>query len=116
LRNYQGFELHIKSVKGSETLTLNSTYDTFTDGDMYQIDMEMTAGKQCVFHIPFSLMSLTALEGGAMEYQRMNDSLQLESLGLLLRSYADCDREFEFELGDIIALQQVRLYLSTPSP
>ena len=37
----------------------------------------------------------------------MNDSLQLESLGLLLRSYADCDREFEFEVGEFVALQQV---------
>lgn len=106
LRDYQGFELNVKS-KHNQVYTFNAYFQSYFEGDLYQIVLDLPAGKWSKFNIPFSLLILTA-NGVEREQQRENDSLQLEAIGFLLNTNIDesCI-DFELEIGEIKAITNI---------
>jgi Complex I intermediate-associated protein 30 (CIA30) len=99
LRDYEGFEL---SLRGSPSMTiaLNMTTDSLFEDDLYQVLIPIKE-ESTIVQVRFSEFKLTA-RGSEREYQRNNDSLQLQSIGFLVNRVVDIP--FQVELESIIAL------------
>jgi len=89
LLNYEGLEFYIRSTN-TQQMTLNMTCQTFVQDDIFQLDVHLRGNPEWrKIYAPFNLFFLTR-RGRALEH-RMNDYLQLQSLGILLRH---CDQGF----------------------
>lgn len=106
LRDYQGFEIDVRS-ENKQLFFFNTAYETHFQGDLYQFGLKLPARRWCRIHLPFSMFKLTA-GGMEREYQRVNDSLQLETIGFLLKNDANDENNepVDFKL-DIRLIQAV---------
>jgi len=86
LRDYQGFELEVKSST-CQRFIFNTSFESLFDGDLYQVAVDLPANQWCTLHVPFSVFRLTS-GGYDRKEQRQSDSLQLETLGFLISSTA----------------------------
>ena len=108
LRDYEGLDLKLRNNSNNrQIITLTSTFTSLFEGDMYQLSLDLPPQKWCHFHVPFSIFRLTA-NGRERETQRANDSLQLESIGFLIKcSINDKPLDFTFDIDHIIAKTQL---------
>lgn len=103
LRDYQGFLVTLRSPKEDAVFTLNLGTTSLFDDDIYQVKCEIAQSKEWKsIEVPFDAFNLTS-HGRVKEYQRANDSLQVESFGFLFKT-ADDVTDFMLELKDIKAL------------
>ena len=105
LRDYEGLDLKIRNTSNDrQIITLTSTFTSIFEGDMYQLSLDLPPKKWCRFHVPFSIFRLTA-NGRERETQRSNDSLQLETIGFLIKcSINENPKDFIFDIDHIIAM------------
>lgn len=87
LLNFEGLEFYIRSTN-TQQMTLNMTCHTFVKDDIFQLDVQLRGSSEWrKIYAPFNLFFLTR-RGRVLEH-RVNDHLQLQSLGILLRH---CDQ------------------------
>ena len=102
LRDHRGLELILRTSRPLQSFTLNMGTYSLIEDDMYQVHVQLEGtarndgthhpdadsnsnnGMWKIIQIPFNSFFLTA-RGIAREQQRGNDSLQLESIGILFR-------------------------------
>ena len=87
LADYYGFEIKVRNKRRENLrITINMTCESMIENDMYQVDAEIIGGGEVsMIRIPFKSFHLTSL-GYDREVQRLNDSLQVRSLGFLITS------------------------------
>ncbi len=103
LRDYEGFKVTLRSPRKDAVFTLNLGTTSLFDDDIYQVKCEIAQSREWKsIEVPFGAFSLTS-HGRAKEYQRANDSLQVESFGFLFKTEDDVT-DFALELKDIKAI------------
>jgi hypothetical protein len=103
LRDYEGFLITLRSPMEDAVFTLNLGTTSLFDDDIYQVKCEIARSNEWKsLEVPFGAFSLTS-HGRVKEYQRANDSLQVESFGFLFKT-ADDVTNFTLELKGITAV------------
>lgn len=105
LLNFEGLEFYIRSTT-TQQMTLNMTCHTFVQDDIFQLDVQLRGSPEWrKIYAPFNLFFLTR-RGRVLDH-RMNDSLQLQSLGILLRH---CDQGFNISFFRVNLLNRKRIF------
>ena len=121
-RDYEGLSLTVRSVGIDLSFLFNLYCESQFDGDLYQLLLQVPKDELKTFHIPFSLFklvfhfifsfvfhvlnllsylcnsSLTA-NGVERESQRLNDSLRVKAIGILVKDKVNFD--FNLQIKDI---------------
>lgn len=127
LRDYEGVEVILRSKKNQRVL-LNMQCFSYARGDMYQaiVDIQgyeergtstspgsriaraFTPDQEGWVRLlaPFSVFRLT-IRGQPTEQQRLNDSLQLEAMGLLVSG--EGEERFEIDVLEMKAIKEIPL-------
>ncbi len=104
LRDYEGLELELRSPHKELTFTMNMSTASLFDDDIYQVKMEIQPSTEWkTIEVPFSAFVLTS-HGRIKEYQRANDSLQVESIGFLFKTEDGTESPFALEIKQIDAM------------
>lgn len=104
LRDYEGLKMMLRSPHKELTFTMNMSTASLFDDDIYQVKCEIQPSTEWKsIEVPFSAFVLTS-HGRIKEYQRANDSLQVESIGFLFKTEDGTESPFQLELKDITAM------------
>lgn len=120
LRDYEGVEVMIRSKKDQQVI-INMQCFSYAKGDMYQLIFDIKGYENAVqparplafypqedgwvkFYAPFSVFRLT-IRGHPTEQQRLNDSLQLEAMGLLVSG--EGEQDFEIDVLEMKAIKEI---------
>ena len=106
LRDYEGFEIELESVDNDIVLYFNTKYQSFIEDDLYQVEIHLKKNKRKIFHIPFSKFRLMG-KGVEKEYQRLNDSLILESVGFMTMLKEENNVDFAVRISRIKAIHVI---------
>ncbi len=106
LRDYEGFEIELESVNNDIVLYFNTKYQSFIEDDLYQVEIHLKKNKRKIFHIPFSKFRLMG-KGVEKEYQRLNDSLILESVGFMTMLKEENNVDFAVRISRIKAIHVI---------
>lgn len=113
LRDYEGLQMTMRSRRKHQSFTINLKSSSLFEDDLYQIRCELKGGGKewKKINVPFSMFHLTA-RGMARDYNRANDSLQVESIGFLFKQ-EDCvnqklvegEESIELDIKEITAVE-----------
>lgn len=104
LRDYEGLEMVLRSPHKELVFTMNMSTASLFDDDIYQVKMEIQPSTEWKsIEVPFSAFVLTS-HGRIKEYQRANDSLQVESIGFLFKTEDGTESPFTLEIKQIDAM------------
>ncbi len=106
LRDYEGFEIELESMDNDLIIYFNTKYQTFIEDDLYQVEIHLKKNKKKIFHIPFHKFRLMG-KGAEKEYQRINDSLILESIGFMTMLKEENNFDFSLQISKIKAIHVI---------
>ena len=106
LRDYEGFEIELESMDNDLIIYFNTKYNTFIEDDLYQVEIHLKKNKKKIFHIPFHKFRLMG-KGVEKEYQRINDSLILESIGFMTMVKEENNFDFSLQISRIKAIHVI---------
>ena len=86
-------------------VTINLQCESYIENDLFQKDVEFIANTTSIIRIPFADFTLTTF-GYEREVQRLSDTLQVESVGLLITSQNQYRQIFQQSEGSSDAREQ----------